>query len=168
MSSTKNLTGDDAVKKLRDLTNDASTCMFGSGISQVPSHVCPMQVQQVDEEGRLWFFSGADSFHNRQIEVDPRIQLTFCNPSKMEFLVVFGEASISTEPEKIEELWTVLIEAWFPEGQNDPNLTLICVKPTHSHYWDTENGKLVTFAKILTSAVTGVAMDGGVEGDIEL
>ena len=168
MSSTKNLMGDDAVKKLRDLTDDASTCMLASGLTQIPFHTCPMQVQQVDQEGCIWFFSGADSVHNRQIEEDPRVQITLCNPSKYEFLVVFGDTIISTDREKIDELWTQLMEAWFPLGQGDPNLTLLCVRPVLAHYWDTENGKLVTLAKILTSAVTGTYMDGSVEGDIEV
>jgi general stress protein 26 len=96
------------------------------------------------------------------------VQLTFCNPSKLEFLTVFGEAQISTDRAKINELWTKLVEAWFPEGEDDPNLTLLCVRPVMAHYWDTENGKLVTFAKILTAAVTGVSMDGSVEGDIDI
>lgn len=169
MSTTKDLMGDDAVKKLRDLTNDTSTCMFASGIAEVPFHLCPMQVQQVDQEGCLWFFSGADSVHNRQLAADPRAQLTFCNPSKIEYMALFGEAEISTDRAKIDELWTMMAEAWFPEGQTDPNLTLLCVRPTLAHYWDTESGKLVTLAKILTSAVTGGRMDvGSVEGDIEV
>jgi general stress protein 26 len=168
MSSTKDLMGDDAIKKLRDLTNDASTCMFASGLGEIPFHVCPMQVQQVDHEGSLWFFSGADSVHNRQLEQDSRAQLTFCNPSKLEFLTIFGEAAISTDRHKIGELWNMLVEAWFPDGEDDPNLTLICVRPSMAHYWDTENGKLVTFAKILTAAVTGASLDAGVEGDIQV
>lgn len=168
MSSTKNLTGDEAVAKLRHLTNGASTCLFYSGFDQIPAHACPMQVQQVDADGCLWFFSGADSTHNHQLAGDPRAQLSFCNPSNMEFLTIHGEARILHDPVKVEELWNALVGAWFPGGQQDPNLTLLRVRPIVAHYWDTENGKLLTLAKLLTAAMTDRAVEGGVHGDLEI
>jgi general stress protein 26 len=169
MSTTKDLMRNDAVDKLRELVENTPTCMMGTGLRVIPSHICPMQVQEVDELGNLWFFSGADSVHNQQISGDQRTQLTFCNSSKIEYLVVFGDASISRERRRIDELWTKMAEAWFPKGKDDPKLTLICVKPTSAHYWDTEDGKMVAFAKILVAAVTGKPNDsGGVDGDIKV
>jgi general stress protein 26 len=169
MSTIQNLSGKEAVDKLRALTENTPTCMFGSGLRTVPIHFCPMQVQHVDYQGSLWFFSGADSVHNRQISADSHVQLIFSNNSKIEYLTVFGEATISTDREKAKELWSRFVEAWFPDGPDDPNLTLISVRPVTSHFWDTENGKLITFAKILTSALTGNATDeGGVEGKLNV
>jgi len=169
MSTTQNLEGNDAVDKLKALVGNTPTCLLGTALSKFPVHVCPMQVQEVDELGDLWFFSGADSAHNFQITGDHRVQLSFCNASKLEYLVVSGHATITRERRKIDELWTRAVEAWFPNGKDDPNLTLIRVTPAVSHYWDTENGKLVTMAKILTAAVTGKALDeGGRQGDIEV
>ena len=168
MSTIQNLTGDEAVAKLRHLTNGASTCLFYSGLGTIPAHCCPMQVQQVDDEGCLWFFSGADSTHNLQLGLDPRVQLSFCNPSRLEFLTVHGETSILRDPVKTEELWSPLAGAWFPKGQQDPNLTLLRVRPVTAHYWDTENGRLVTLAKILTAAMTDTPVEGGVHGDLEV
>lgn len=169
MSTTLDLTGNAAVDKLKALVENTPTCLFGTGLSKVPSHVCPMQVQQVDELGDLWFFSGADSVHNLQLTGDHRAQLMFCNPAKIEYLVIFGEATITRERRKIDELWTRAVEAWFPQGKEDPNLTLVRVHPVRTHYWDTEDGKLVTMARILTAAVTGKAIDeGGRQGDLEV
>ena len=169
MSTTKDLTRNEAVDKLIELTKNTPTCMMATGLAEIPSHYCPMQVQEVDELGNIWFFSGADSVHNRQISGDHRTQLIFCNGAKIEYLVVFGDVTISKERRKIDELWTKLVEAWFPNGKDDPNLTLLWVRPTSAHYWDTENGKLIAFAKILTAAVTGKTNDNGsVQGDIKV
>ena len=83
--------------------------------------------------------------------------------------MVFGDVTISKERPKIDELWTKSVEAWFPNGKDDPNLTLLCVRPTSAHCWDTENGKLIAFAKILTAAVTSKPNDNGsVQGDIKV
>jgi general stress protein 26 len=168
MSHTINLMGEDAVKKLKSLVNATPTCMFGSGLKEMPPHLCPMHVQEVDEAGDLWFFSGADSTHNKQVATDPQVQLVFCNPSSIEYLFIYGSTTISKDRTKVDELWSKMAEAWFPEGKNDPNLTLLQVRPSQAHYWDTENGKLIAFAKMLTSAAIGKKLDVGVQGDINV
>lgn len=165
MSENKNLIAEEAVSKLQELVGKSSTCMFASNLAEIPFHVAPMRVQEADYEGLLWFFSAADSTRNRHIEADPRVQLIFTNTPDMEFLTVFGTASISTDRDLIDRLWDGLVEAWF-DGKDDPNISLICVRPTAAHYWDTEDGRLVTMAKILTRAATGSHMEIGHEGDL--
>jgi len=169
MNNTKNLMGREAVEKLRSLIDETPTCMFGSGLDRIPFHVCPMHVQEVDDRGNLWFFSGADSTHNQRLASDSRAHLIFCNSSRVEYVTVFGEVTVSRDKARIEQLWTRMVEVWFPDGPTDPNLTLLSVRPIFAHYWDTENGKLVTMAKILTAAVTGGQPDAvGVDGSIKI
>ncbi len=169
MNHKKNLMGPEAVEKLRSLLNDTPTCMFGSGMESVPFHVCPMQVQEVDDEGNLWFFSGADSIHNRQLANDSRAHLIFANNSKVEYVTVFGETTISRDRTVIDRLWSKMTEVWFPGGPSDPNVTLLSVRPIFAHYWDTENGKLVTMGKILAAAISGTTPDvGAVDGTIKV
>lgn len=167
MSTTKNLIAKEAVSKLQDLVKRSSTCMFATNLTAVPFHVCPMRVQETDYEGHLWFFSDATSSHNKQINDDPRVQLIFTNTPDMEFLTVYGTASISTHRQLIDRLWDGMVEAWF-DGKDDPKVSLICVQPAIAHYWDTEDGKLVTLAKLLTRAATGADINIGQEGDLSL
>ncbi len=168
MSEIKNLMSDEAVEKLKSLVDDTPTCMFGSRLGQLPVHVCPMHVQEVDKDGALWFFSGANSEHNSHINADAKVQLIFGNPGKNEFITVFGVAEISRDDDKIAELWNPIVSAWFPGGKTDPNLTLIKVNPAEAHYWDTQDGKLISMAKILVASVTGKMSDAGVEGDLKV
>jgi general stress protein 26 len=167
MSENKNLIAEEAVSKLQELVGKSSTCMFASNLTQLPIHVSPMRVQETDYEGSLWFFSSADSTRNKHIEADPRVQLIFTNTPDMEFLTVFGTASISTDRELIDRLWSGLVEAWF-DGKDDPNVSLICVHPATAHYWDTEGGRLVTMAKILTRAATGSDIEIGHHGSLNV
>lgn len=166
MSAVENLQDNKAVTKMRELVKASPTCMLGTSLTDQPPHLCPMQVQDVDNDGCLWFFSGADSTHNAQIKDDPRVQLIFCNNGKHEYLAVYGKAEITRDIEKVDELWSSMVKAWFPDGRDDPNLTLIRVNPEKVHYWDVKDGKLVAMAKILVGAVTGSPKDIGVEGDL--
>jgi general stress protein 26 len=168
MDKTENLLSDEAVAKLRDLTGHCPTCMFGTDLSSAPMHVCPMHTQQVDDAGSIWFFSGLDSEHVGHIRAGSQVQLIYSNPSRYEFLTVFGNAEIVDDPAKVEELWKPVVKAWFPEGKEDPNLTLIRIEPLKAHYWDTKDGKLVVLAKMLVGAVTGRVEDGGVQGDLRV
>ncbi|MEP2775602.1 MAG: pyridoxamine 5'-phosphate oxidase family protein [Luteolibacter sp.] len=168
MSDTKNLIADEAVSKLQELVENSRTCMFATQLEKAPFHVIPMRVQEADYEGNLWFFSSKDSTHNAQINADPRVQLIFANSPDMEFMTVFGTASISTDKEQIDRLWDAMVGSWFDGGKDDPNVSLIRVQPALAHYWDTEDGKLVTMTKMLTRAVTGSDIDPGVEGNLSI
>ena len=167
MSETQNLISEEAVSKLQDLIGNTDTCMFATDLGTIPLHVCPMRVQETDYEGRIWFFSNLGSTHKNHISKDPRVQLVFGNTSKMEYLTVYGIASISTDSAQIERLWNPMVESWY-DGKDDPNICLICVHPATSHYWDTESGKLVAIAKILTNAVAGTDMNVGVDGSLNV
>ena len=167
MNETQDFIGQDAVDKLRSLVSSSPTCMFASNLTSVPFHVCPMQVQRVDDQGNIWFFSDASSEHNRHLREDPRVELIFSNHSNYQYLAVFGEIIISRDPAKIDELWTSAMKAWFPDGKSDPNLTLLRVHPELVHYWDTKDGKLVTLAKILGSAISGNPADVGQQGELK-
>ncbi len=72
-----------------------------------------------------------------------------------------------TRPKK-DELWNNLAKAWFPEGKEDPELTILKVVPTESYYWDTKNGRMLSMVKgIAAAAITGnMNYSGSVEGKI--
>jgi general stress protein 26 len=166
MTTTEDLDSRKAVEKMREIVLSAPTCFLAAGLPRMPFHLCPMYAQDVDRDGAIWFFSGADSIHNELLAKDARVELMFSNNSKHEYLAVFGHASICHDIEKIDELWGAMVKAWFPGGKDDPNLTLIRVEPEKVHYWDTRDNKLVALGKILLGAVTGRALEAGVEGDL--
>lgn len=168
MSDQENLFAEEAIEKLQNLVRGSDTCMFATNLEKLPLHIIPMRVQEADYDGNLWFFSRDNSSHNEHINADNRVQLIFTNSSEMEFLTIYGTASITRDQVLIDRLWNRMVEAWFPEGKEDPSITLIKVKPTTAHYWDTEDGKLITMAKILTRAATGADIKTGVDGKLEI
>ena len=129
-----------------------------------------MSIQECDEEGNLWFISTKDSSRNANINEHSKVQLFFMNNSDYEYLSVFGDAFIYEDRKTIEEKWSKLANAWFEEGKEDPNVSIIRVKPIRSYYWDTKAGKLVSMASFVWSAVTGNTSKGddGVEGKLKI
>ena len=169
MSDVQNLVQHDAISKLQEMTKDARIAMLCTNLAQVPFSTCPMSTQTVDEAtGAIWFFSGSDSQHIRDIEKDNRVQLIYAHNGDSAYLSVFGTAEVLHDQAKIDELWTPLAKVWFPGGKDDPNLRLIKVTPQEGLYWDTKHGKMVSFLKMIASLATGKTMDDGIQGSLTL
>jgi general stress protein 26 len=167
-SKIKNLTNREAIDKFKEIVSHESVCLFTTRLTEVPLTTRPMAVQQVCDQGNFWFLSQDDSEKNLEIEKDSRVQLFISNRSNYEFLSVYGQATITRDREKIDELWSDIAKAWFPGGKDDPHLTVIKVTPEQGFYWDTKDGKLVSMIKIAASAVSGKKMVEGVEGTISV
>ena len=166
MSDIKPLHDEKAITKFKELVKHSSICHFLTSLDQRPIPSRPMSAQQVDDDGNFWFLSSLTSLKDEQVTEDPYVQLLFANMGDSEFLSVFGTATIVMDMAKKRELWNELAKAWFPGGVEDPDLTVLKVKPMQSYYWDTKNGKMITLLKIAASALIGKKSESGVEGKI--
>lgn len=166
MGDTKNLTDKEAIARIKQLVEDAKLCMFNTNLSQIPCDSRPMSVQLVEDTGIIWFFSAAYSTKNKVIAEDPRVHLLFMNIGASEYLSLYGNAEIIKDSQKAADLWNPMAKAWFNDGPSDPELTLIRFTPDRGHYWDTKSNKMISLLKIAIGAITGIKMDGGVEGKI--
>ncbi len=169
MGDNKDLDRKEAIEKLRKMADDINICMFctasGNGL---PFETRPMSTIKADENGKLWFFSSAASYKNREVNAEEHVQLIYSKPSTADFMVVYGKGYIRRDKQIIDELWNNYIKAWFPEGKDDPALTVIEVVPDEAYYWDTKHGRMISFLKILTAAATGIVMDDGIEGRLNV
>lgn len=170
MGDVKNLSSTEAIEKLKELaTKDGGICMFVTSLNKRPQSARPMGSQDVDEEGNIWFFSQKSSDKNDEIKGSPEVQLYYANHSSYEYLSVYGEAEIVYDKALIEKYWNSIAKAWFTQGKDDPEVSLIKVKPLDAYYWDTKTNKLVSLVKIAAAAISGKKMDdGGVEGNISV
>lgn len=168
MSNTKDLYDEKAVEKIKKLVKDITSCMFCTKVTDIPFRTRPMATVDVDEEGNLWFFSSTSSDKNDEIKNDDLVQLLYAKNSDSHFLTVTGRAKILKDHSKIDELWSSMIKAWFPDGKDDPDLSLIKVVPEEAHYWDTVHGKMITLLKIATAVASGNRVDEGIEGKIKV
>ncbi len=167
MGQQEDLSNNLAVKKLREILDHNATCMFHTRRPTGEMDTRPMMIQQVDDVGSLWLLSGRSSSKNEELRNDPWVMLTITDDGHQEYLVLEGDVMISDDRAKKEEVFTSFAKAWFPEGVDDPELTLLKVKVTDGHYWDTKDGKLVSLMKIAGAAVSGTPNDSGsVQGAI--
>jgi general stress protein 26 len=166
MGDIKDLARNDANKMIKELAEKADACLFTTNLTQLPLTTRPMSTREVDDDGNIWFMSRKGSSKNREIEKDNRVQLFYANMSGAEFLSIYGTAEIIKDDERAKALWSAIAKTWFNEGYDDPELTLLKVKPEEGYYWDTKAGKFITLFKMVVGAITGKEMDAGVEGKL--
>lgn len=165
----KDIAGEEAIIKVKQLVEKADTCFFCTNIKAgQPISTRPMAVQKTDDEGNLYFLSASDSKHNAEVENDPMVQLFFQGSAYDSFLTLYGVATISRDKTLIDELWNPMIKTWFTEGKDDPRITVIKIAATQGYYWDTKHGKLVAFVKQLVGIAMGKTLDDSIEGTISL
>jgi general stress protein 26 len=165
----KDLNRAEAVKKIKDLAEKAESCFFCTSPSIGESAGArPMSVQEIDDEGNLWFLSANDSYKNKEIAINPEVKLYFQGSQHSEFLQLNGTARILSDKAKIKELWKPILKTWFTEGENDPRISVIKIAPREGYYWDNKHGKAVAGIKMLIGAVVGKTLDDSIEGKIKV
>ena len=164
----KNLQGQEAIDKLKELAGKAKTCFFCNDIKTgVPFSARPMTVLQVDDAGHFWFLSKRESQKNEELGEDPFVHLLFQGGSFSGFLDVYGMSYVNRDQEKISELWSPALDVWF-DGKEDPSISVIRVEPLQAHYWDNEHGPVTAFLKMAAGMVTGKRIHDGVHGDLDI
>jgi len=167
--STENLYNQKAVEKLKELVEQIKIGMLCTQVSgEKHVHAVPMSIQEVDEQGNIWFLFSSESESHQHLLADSTLSLLFSEPGTYSFLSIHADSEISQDPGRIEKYWSPMVEAWFEKGKNDPRIRVLKIKPIDAHYWDNKSNKLVTFLKVAASAVSGKQMDIGREGDLGL
>jgi general stress protein 26 len=118
----------------------------------------PLQTVGVDDNGSLWFFTSATSPKVAESKADGgRVNVSYANPAKQDYVSVSGKATITRDREKMKQLWTKWVEAFFPKGLNDPDLALLRVDIEKAEYWDAPGsaiGRAYGLAKALAAGKT--------------
>lgn len=161
------LSGEDAIERVRQAVKKNQTCFFCTGVSTGGSQATrPMGALQVDDSGALWFLSAVDSHKNSEIQQNPLVWLFFQGSEHSGFVSLHGRATVGRDTAKIEELWSPLMKTWFTEGKEDARITTIAVRPLSGYYWDNKHGDLVAGAKMAIGAALGTTLDDSIEGKL--
>ncbi len=150
----------ESIKKLNELIKDISIAMMTT-IDGGVLRSRPMDTQEMDENGVLWFLTGKDSHKDEEIKKDNRVNVSYASNSKSSYVSVSGTGAISNDREKIAELWSPEHKAWFPEGKDDPNIRILKVNVEQAEYWDASSNTFVQAAGFLKALVTGERTEGG-------
>ena len=160
-------TRQESIEKLKSLLEGIDFCMLTT-INGGQLRSRPMSTQEMDENGDLWFFTSDETHKVDEIEADSRVNAAYSKVNDNTYVSVSGRAELVKNREKIEELWNPILKAWFPDGLDDPHLSLLRVSVEEAEYWDSPNSKIVQIVGFVKALVTGQQAKGGDHGKVSL
>jgi general stress protein 26 len=152
--------------KLVELTKDIRITMFTTIDAEGHFVSRPMAQQLTEDDGDLWFFAERDSRVIEQINANPHVSLTLS--SNDTWISIDGEARMVSDSGKAKELWNTFVEAWLPQGPDDPSVVLIKVEPHTAEYWDSPGGRVASLISLVKAKVTGEPYKGTERDTVDL
>lgn len=164
------LSREDAIAKLADLISDHRVAMLTTIDTDGAPWNRPMGLQKPgDFDGTLTLFTRADSDKVEHIERNNKVSLAFAKPDDSEYATMTGAATVSNDRDKIRDLWSPFLRAWWPEGPEDPSIRLIEVDVDRAEFWDSPDSAFVHAVGFIKAIVTGEpAHDVGDNAQISL
>ena len=162
--SDKTMTREEAMNHLLELTTDVKFAMLTTQDKQGNLRSRPMQTVEASEDGTFWFFTSDHGGKADEVELDPRVNLSYAMPEKNRFISVSGMGEIVHDLKKKQDLWKPSFKAWFPEGVDDSHCALLKVYVEKAEYWDTPSRtfvEVVGFTKALLTGATYKSDDKG-------
>ena len=154
------------VAKLVELTKDIKITMFTTIDAEGHFVSRPMAQQQTEPDGDLWFFAERDSRVVEEITANSHVGLTLS--SNDTWISIDGDAQVVNDSAKAKELWNTFVEAWLPQGPEDPSVVLIKVDPHTAEYWDSPGGRVASLISLVKAKVTGEPYKGTERETVEL
>jgi len=156
------------IEMLRNMIDKSKTAMLTTFSLGNGFHSRPMGTAQLDVDGNLWFFTKEFSAKVAEISHENKVSVTYSNGSTSVYISLNGTAQIVEDRVKMQELWDPFVQAFFPDGVEDPELALLKIDLTDAEYWDNSAGKLAVVFKMIKSAITGKKYEEGEHDKITL
>ena len=156
-----------SIEKIRELTEGIDFRMLTT-IDGDHLRSRPMSTQKFEFDGDLWFFTDDKTHKVEEIERDNRVCVAYSKPDDNVYLSISGQAQVVKDRAKIEELWSPILKAWFPEGLDDPTLCLLKIPVEQAEYWDAPSSKIVQLFGMVKAIATGQEADYGENKKIDL
>ena len=125
---------DIAQKRLDQLIASFDTAMLVTTSLRGKPRARPMAIAGHDKGGLLYFATRAEDEKLEEVLQHPDVAVTMQGDNR--FLSITGRGRIETDVQLARDMWKPSMKLWFPEGAEDPQLTLILVEPLCAEYWD--------------------------------
>ena len=110
------------------------------GLTGGGQHYQPMTAFAEPENGALWFFTRNSTDLAKAVgDGSPAMFVIQAKDQDLQ-ACLGGRLSLDHDRDRIDRYWGPMVAAWFPEGKDDPSLTLIRMDVADASVWLTEGG----------------------------
>ncbi|MDT0171744.1 pyridoxamine 5'-phosphate oxidase family protein [Exiguobacterium sp. BRG2] len=128
-------TNQEAVETVKKLIDKIETAMLTT-ISAEGLVSRPMQTQDIEFDGDLWFLTSKETDKYQELLKNPSVNVAYVDKS---YVSIRGTAELVEDIERKKELWSPRYEAYLGTTYEDPKVVLIKVNTEAAEYWETGN-----------------------------
>ena len=98
----------------------------------------------------------------------PSVSIGLSEESRNFYAAITCQAAEIDDRELMRRIWTPMASAWFPNGPDDPDATLLALTPTSAEIWDGPSSSVLVAFKLATAKILGRTPDLGVNATIDM
>ncbi|GAB2696676.1 general stress protein 26 [Microbacterium marinum] len=151
-------TADDARKTLADLLPKFRFAMVTTVDAEGKLTSRPLTVQEHEFDGDLWFVVSRESSVVAETAVRPGVGVALT--SNDAWVSLAGDAEVVDDRGRLRQYWSPALDAWFPDGPTDPNVTLLKINAVSGEYWSSAGGAVASLIGYVKAKLTGDTYDG--------
>jgi general stress protein 26 len=115
----------------------------------------PMRGVARSQENAIVFITERSTRKPEEIEANPNASLCFVDVTSNTFISLSGVIAVTSDQEKLRELWTRANDSYFPLGPTDPNAVLLTFTPESGEYWDAPSNPVLIAIEFIRASVVG-------------
>ena len=138
------------------------------GLDQPGYHSQPMTAYREEEAGTIWFFTRDDTDLARDVAGGRPAMFTYGSKDQEVWACFHGRLSISRDQAIIDKHWNPIVAAWYPDGKDDPHLTLLRFDGDDGRVWISKKGAVGFFFEVAKANLTKTLPDVGGVADVTL
>jgi general stress protein 26 len=111
----------------------------------------PMAIQEINDQGEAFLITQRSSSKVEEVAREHHVNLAFFRTVRGRYVSVSGRATVVRDDTKLRQLWHPTLQAWFPDGLDDPDLCLLRVRIDKAETWNAPVGNLIQVARLAGS-----------------
>ena len=119
--------------------------------------------------GTIWFFTRDDTDFARDVAAGGQKGM-FCYQAKDQKVqaCIHGALGIDQDRARIDKYWNPVVAAWYPDGKDDPHLTMVRFDADDGRVWVSDKGAIGFGYEVLKANMTKSIPDAGGVADVKL
>lgn len=135
------------------------------GLTHDSHHFQPMTAFVEKDTNTLWFFTRKDTDLAQAVEAGTTDAAFIFLDKKLQ-ACIDGRITLSHDQARIDRYWNAHVAAWYPDGKDDPSLTLLRLDVSEAAVWITEGGLLKYAFEVAKANVGKSTPDVGERRDL--
>ena len=150
-----------SIAELREMLKEFDTALLVTTTEDGLLRARPMAMQDLDELPGcdLWFVTSDDTAKVSEISYEKNVCVACWRTRDKAYISISARAEMERNPDLVKRLWKPDWQAWFPDGPEDPNITIMKLTVQKAECWEAEGGRLRVLYSMLKATLKGESAD---------